>query len=85
MVLPVNHHLSHKKHDAVLHHKTSHRYVVRAKRGTVQSARDSKSATSAPKSAGAQIRRYNEAQLQVDIKNILVAWRPVLDTCSVRP
>eukprot|EP00730_Choanoeca_flexa_P015779 TRINITY_DN7322_c0_g1_i4.p1 TRINITY_DN7322_c0_g1~~TRINITY_DN7322_c0_g1_i4.p1 ORF type:complete len:611 (+),score=120.14 TRINITY_DN7322_c0_g1_i4:20-1852(+) len=67
----------------VLEHKTFHRYVVRAKRGTVQSARDNKSATSAPKSAGAQIRRYNEAQLQADIRNILVAWRDVLANCSL--
>ena len=42
-------------------HKTFHRYVVRAKRGTAQSARDSQG--NAPKSAGASLRRYNEAAL----------------------
>lgn len=42
-------------------HKTFHRYVVRAKRGTVQSVRDNQG--SAPKSAGASLRRYNEAAL----------------------
>ena len=42
-------------------HKTFHRYVVRAKRGTVQSVRDGQG--SAPKSGGATLRRYNEAAL----------------------
>ena len=42
-------------------HKTFHRYVVRAKRGTVQSVRDNQGA--APKSGGASLRRYNEAAL----------------------
>ena len=47
-------------------HKTFHRYVVRAKRGTAQSARDAQG--NAPKSAGANLRRYNEAALtQVDL------------------
>ena len=42
-------------------HKTFHRYVVRAKRGTAQGSRDSQG--NAPKSAGATLRRYNEAAL----------------------
>ena len=42
-------------------HKTFHRYVVRAKRGTAQSVRDGHG--NAPKSAGATLRRYNEAAL----------------------
>lgn len=42
-------------------HKTFHRYVVRAKRGTAQGARDAQG--HAPKSAGATLRRYNEAAL----------------------
>lgn len=41
-------------------HKTFHSYTVRAKQGGAQSVRDSKSATSHPKSAGASLRRYNE-------------------------
>jgi hypothetical protein len=56
-------------------HKTFHRYVVRAKRGTVQSVRDNKG--SAPKSGGASLRRYNEAALaQVSEKknNVLGRW-----------
>jgi hypothetical protein len=40
-------------------HKTFHRYVIRAKRGTVQSVHDK--AGGHARSAGAQIRRQNEA------------------------
>ena len=42
-------------------HKTFHRYTVRAKRGTAQGLKDSKG--NAPHSAGASLRRYNEAAL----------------------
>ena len=45
-------------------HKTFHRYTVRAKRGTVQSARDGKHGAHQPRSAGASLRRYNEAALE---------------------
>ena len=45
-------------------HKTFHRYTVRAKRGTSQSARDSKHGGHQPKSAGATLRRFNEAALE---------------------
>ena len=45
----------------VVNHKTFHRYTVRAKRGTAQGMRDSQG--NAPKSAGASIRRHNEAAL----------------------
>jgi len=47
--------------NTVVEHKTFHRYVIRAKRGTVQSSRDNKG--QAPKSGGATLRRYNEAAL----------------------
>ena len=42
-------------------HKTFHRYVVRAKAGTSQSQYDKKGGHA--QSAGAQIRRHNEAAL----------------------
>ncbi|XP_060684164.1 tRNA endonuclease ANKZF1 isoform X2 [Hemiscyllium ocellatum] len=48
--------------EAVLH-KTFHRYTVRAKRGVSQGAKDGQNKTRAPKSAGASLRRYNEAAL----------------------
>merc|ERR1712083_178253 len=47
--------------------KTFHRYVVRAKRGTVQSVRDAAQGGSAPKSAGSNIRRQQERQLTEEI------------------
>lgn len=42
-------------------HKTFHRYTVRARRGTAQGVRDGQGTM--PKSAGASLRRYNEAAL----------------------
>ena len=46
----------------ITHHKTFHSYTVRAKQGGSQSSRDNKSGGgSHPKSAGASLRRYNEA------------------------
>lgn len=60
-------------------HKTFHRYVVRAKRGTAQGTRDSQGNT--PKSAGASIRRHNEAALKEDIKALLESWKSDLASC----
>ncbi len=48
----------------VVGHKTFHRYTVRAKQGTMQSSKDSHSGGHKPKSAGASLRRYNEAALE---------------------
>lgn len=47
----------------VLVHKTFHSYTVRARQGGTQSSRDGRSGGSHPKSAGASLRRYNEAAL----------------------
>lgn len=47
------------KGEQVIAHKTFHRYVVRAKRGTVQSQHDSSGKHA--RSAGANIRRHHEA------------------------
>lgn len=44
-------------------HKTFHTYTVRAKQGSAQTSRDSRTLGSHPKSAGASLRRYNEASL----------------------
>eukprot|EP00058_Branchiostoma_floridae_P015203 XP_002600691.1 hypothetical protein BRAFLDRAFT_118554 [Branchiostoma floridae] len=62
-------------------HKTFHRYTVRAKRGTAQGLRDSKQGGSHPKSAGANLRRYNEAALNEDIRQLLVSWADHLKSC----
>ncbi|XP_015214736.1 tRNA endonuclease ANKZF1 isoform X2 [Lepisosteus oculatus] len=58
----------------ILQHKTFHRYTVRAKRGTAQGLRDSQNRSHAPKSAGAALRRYNEAALLKDIQDLLESW-----------
>ncbi|PIO15113.1 hypothetical protein AB205_0013470, partial [Aquarana catesbeiana] len=47
----------------VFKHKTFHRYTVRAKRGTSQSVHDSQNRSHMAKSAGASLRRYNQAAL----------------------
>lgn len=62
-------------------HKTFHRYVLRAKQGTVQSARDNKG--NAPKSGGAALRRHNEAALATDVQNLLNSWKKdYIDSCT---
>eukprot|EP00128_Syssomonas_multiformis_P014436 Colp12_sorted_trinity150504_noHs@28325 len=67
---------------AVTHHKTFHRYVVRAKRGGAQSAHDA--AGRKAKSAGANLRRYNELALQEDIRGLLQGeWAGALKACDV--
>ncbi|XP_077435760.1 tRNA endonuclease ANKZF1 [Vanacampus margaritifer] len=66
----------------VLQHKTFHRYTVRAKRGTAQGLRDSQNRSHAPKSAGAALRRYNEAALVKDIQDLMVSWGDHLKEAS---
>lgn len=56
--------------------KGFHRYTTRRKQGGAQSANDS--AKGAAKSAGAQIRRYNEIALAEDIKGLLQEWKAML-------
>ncbi|KAM8806943.1 tRNA endonuclease ANKZF1 [Eudromia elegans] len=58
----------------VQEHKTFHRYTVRARRGTAQSVRDAQTPAAAPRSAGASLRRYNEAALLKDIQELLAGW-----------
>ncbi|XP_067650118.1 tRNA endonuclease ANKZF1-like [Haliotis asinina] len=62
-------------------HKTFHRYVVRAKRGTAQGSRDSQG--NAPKSAGASIRRHNEAALMQEVQDLLATWSDHLKKCDL--
>lgn len=66
----------------VLQHKTFHRYTVRAKRGTAQGLRDAKNSSHAPKSAGAALRRYNEAALVKEIQDLLESWSDHLTEAS---
>ncbi len=61
-------------------HKTFHCYTVRAKQGGSQSSRDAKGGH--PKSAGASLRRYNEAALVQHVQDLLKAWRDELARCN---
>ncbi|CAH2305315.1 ankyrin repeat and zinc finger domain-containing 1 isoform X1 [Pelobates cultripes] len=58
----------------ILKHKTFHRYTVRAKRGTSQAVHDAQNRSHMPKSAGAALRRYNQAALITDITQLLQSW-----------
>ena len=60
--------------NAVVAHRTFHRYVVRAKQGGRQGAKDATG--KGIKSAGSSLRRANEAALERDVKALLdVEWR----------
>ncbi|XP_027797871.2 tRNA endonuclease ANKZF1 isoform X2 [Marmota flaviventris] len=63
----------------VVIHKTFHRYTVRAKRGTAQGLRDAQGGPT--RSAGANLRRYNEATLYTDVRDLLAgpAWAKALE------
>ncbi|XP_077072397.1 tRNA endonuclease ANKZF1 isoform X1 [Siphateles boraxobius] len=66
----------------ILQHKTFHRYTVRAKRGTAQGLRDSQNRSHVPKSAGAALRRYNEAAMHKDVHDLLDSWAEYLKETS---
>ena len=54
-------------------HKTFHRYTTRRKQGGAQSSNDSSKGNA--KSAGAGLRRYNEAALQTEVRDLIVSWK----------
>ncbi|KAG1708208.1 hypothetical protein DVH05_024891 [Phytophthora capsici] len=61
--------------DKALCHKTFQRYTTRRKQGGAQSTSD---ASGKAKSAGATLRRYNEAALKQDVSALLNEWKDVL-------
>ncbi|KEQ77747.1 hypothetical protein M436DRAFT_34907 [Aureobasidium namibiae CBS 147.97] len=65
----------------VLAHKTFHRYTTRRKQGGSQSANDS--AKGAAHSAGAGIRRYNEAALIAEVRQLLQDWKAWIDSSEL--
>ena len=65
----------------VLAHKTFHRYTTRRKQGGSQSANDS--AKGAAHSAGAGIRRYNEAALETEVRALLEEWKSLINGCEL--
>ncbi|KAJ1986346.1 hypothetical protein H4R33_003409 [Dimargaris cristalligena] len=64
----------------MVHHKTIQRYTTRRKQGGSQSKNDQ--AKGSAHSAGASLRRYNQAALESDIRAILLQWAPAIQSCS---
>jgi hypothetical protein len=60
--------------EKVLVHTTIHRYISRKKQGNIQSLYD-QSTNRRTKSAGAQLRRYNEMALRKEIQERLDQWK----------
>jgi hypothetical protein len=65
----------------VIAHKTFHRYTTRRKQGGSQSASDA--SRGAAHSAGSSLRRYNEAALEKDIREVLSDWKGMIDTAEL--
>ncbi|KAF2714817.1 hypothetical protein K504DRAFT_478177 [Pleomassaria siparia CBS 279.74] len=65
----------------VIAHKTFHRYTTRRKQGGSQSSNDA--AKGAAHSAGASIRRYNEAALTTEVRELLQSWKSLIDTADL--
>ncbi|KAJ5323808.1 hypothetical protein N7476_002408 [Penicillium atrosanguineum] len=65
----------------VIAHKTFHRYTTRRKQGGSQSASDA--SRGAAHSAGSSLRRYNEAALEKDIRELLADWKQMIDTSEL--
>lgn len=69
------------KEATIIAHKTFHRYTTRRKQGGSQSANDS--SKGAAHSAGAGIRRYNEAALNDEVRRLLAEWKSLIDTSEL--
>ncbi|KAJ1934416.1 hypothetical protein FBU59_005704, partial [Linderina macrospora] len=65
----------------IIEHKTFQRYTTRRKQGGSQSRQDNAMGRAA-KSAGAQIRRYNERMLQEDIHGLMDQWALLLQAST---
>lgn len=65
----------------VIAHKTFHRYTTRRKQGGSQSASDA--SRGAAHSAGSSLRRYNEAALEKDVRDLLADWRQMIDSAEL--
>lgn len=65
----------------VVAHKTFHRYTTRRKQGGSQSANDA--AKGAAHSAGSSLRRYNEAALTNEVRELLSEWKGMIDSAEL--
>ncbi|CAH0715347.1 unnamed protein product, partial [Brenthis ino] len=63
----------------VVLHKTMHSYVTRRGQGQSQISRDQHG--NAPRSAGASLRRYNQAQFLEHVQDIMASWTEDLKGC----
>jgi hypothetical protein len=63
----------------ILSSKSFHRYTTR-KQGGGQSSFDS--AKGNAQSAGSSLRRYNEAALQKEVRDLLASWKQALEQCD---
>ncbi|KAJ2725649.1 hypothetical protein GGI07_001149 [Coemansia sp. Benny D115] len=66
---------------SIVAHKTFQRYTTRRKQGGSQARNDSTMGRAA-KSAGAQIRRYNEQKLQEEIQELMQLWKEYLQSST---
>ncbi|KAL4900163.1 hypothetical protein BDW74DRAFT_170941 [Aspergillus multicolor] len=65
----------------VIAHKSFHRYTTRRKQGGSQSANDA--AKGAAHSAGSSLRRYNEATLEKEIRELLQDWGKMINEAQL--
>ncbi|GIK00316.1 hypothetical protein Aspvir_004338 [Aspergillus viridinutans] len=65
----------------VIAHKSFHRYTTRRKQGGSQSASDA--ARGAAHSAGSSLRRYNEAALEKEVRELLRDWKEMIDNAQL--
>ena len=65
----------------VIAHKTFHRYTTRRKQGGSQSASDA--SRGAAHSAGSSLRRYNEAELEKEIRELLGDWKQAIEDAQL--
>ena len=72
---------SEERQATVVAHKTFHRYTTRRKQGGAQSANDASKGNA--HSAGAGIRRYNEAALEAEVRQLLSDWRMLIQECEL--
>lgn len=68
--------------DKIIQHKTFHKYVIRAKQGSAQTAHDQRTGGKA-KSAGANLRRQNMLHLKQKIQELFVTWKNEIQRCSL--
>jgi hypothetical protein len=76
-----NHQSQEERQVDVVASKTFHRYTTRRKQGGAQSANDA--AKGNAHSAGSSLRRYNEAALQKEVRELLASWKDELERCEL--